>query len=337
LTIGLPKNKKAYLSLCAPGIISLIIIIAFLTKTEYIHGKTTYYSWGISAFACYISLVVHFTMILSLLIKKRRTLEKHKWLTTFSFILIMSLLLMVQVIWPETLITSLFPTVLIFGLYVNEEDPYFRRLQVYNETMVTDFATLVESRDNSTGGHINRTKMYVAIILHEMKKSTVYKNYMTKDYVKNVLNAAPLHDLGKISTPDHILQKPGKLEPEEFDIMKEHAKKGGEIILETFADLDDEDFQKIAYEVARFHHEKWDGKGYPEGLSGEDIPLHARIMAIADVFDAVSEKRCYRDAMPIDKCFQVIEEGKGTHFDPKLAELFLNAKESVLKIYRKQV
>lgn len=150
------------------------------------------------------------------------------------------------------------------------------------------------------------------------------------DIVPGIVNrAAPLHDLGKIATPDRILQKPGKLTDEEFAIMKEHAARGGEIILNTFKNIDNPEFQQIAYEVARFHHEKYNGKGYPDGLAGEQIPLHARVMAIADVFDAVSQKRCYRDAMPVDQCFEIIEKGSGTDFDPRLTKLFLESRDEI--------
>lgn len=115
--------------------------------------------------------------------------------------------------------------------------------------------------------------------------------------------------------------------------MKQHSARGSEIISQTFAGINNPDFLKVAYEVARYHHEKWNGKGYPEKLSGEEIPLHARIMAIADVFDAVSAKRCYRDAMPIEKCFQIIEEGSGRDFDPKLVEMFMSAKAEIIEYY----
>ena len=129
--------------------------------------------------------------------------------------------------------------------------------------------------------------------------------------MENVINAAPLHDIGKVSTPDSILQKPGKLTDEEFGIMKQHAAAGGDIILHSFRDLSNGEFRQIAYEVARYHHEKYNGRGYPDGLKEEEISLHSRVMAIADVFDAVSQKRCYRDAMPIEECFAIIEKGIG--------------------------
>ena len=124
----------------------------------------------------------------------------------------------------------------------------------------------------------------------------------------------------------------GKLTDEEYAIMKEHAARGGEIIRNTFNNLNNPEFQQIAYEVARYHHEKYNGKGYPDGLSGEEIPLHARVMAIADVFDAVSQKRCYRDAMPLDQCFDIIAKGSGSDFDPELAEIFLDAREEVKRL-----
>lgn len=199
--------------------------------------------------------------------------------------------------------------------------------------MVTAFSTLVESRDDNTGGHIIRTRKCVSIIIDEMNNMPQYMNIMSKDYIKNIISADPMHDIGKISTPDYILQKPGKLTDEEYAIMKQHSAKCGEIIKKTFADLDDPDFVEIVYEVARFHHKKWNGMGYPDKLCGTEIPLHARIMAIADVFDAVSAKRCYRDAMPIEKCFKIIEDGAGKDFDPELVRLFLNARDKVIEVY----
>lgn len=148
-----------------------------------------------------------------------------------------------------------------------------------------------------------------------------------------MIKAAPMHDIGKISVPDAILQKPGKLTADEFEIMKRHCETGGQIIQETFASFGNEEYLKMAYEVARYHHEKWNGKGYPDGLKRKEIPLCARIMAVADVFDAVSEKRCYRDAMPMDKCFEIIENGSGQDFDPLIAELFLEMRNEVEKVH----
>ena len=237
---------------------------------------------------------------------------------------------------PEVLLTSLFPTFLLLGIYMDFENPYIREVTAQHNEMVDGFATMVESRDNNTGGHIKRTRAYVELMLSEMRRSRRYRAIMSRDYMENVGNAAPLHDIGKISTPDSILQKPGKLTPEEFEIMKMHAPNGAEIILNTFHDLNNEEFRHIAYELARYHHEKFNGRGYPDGLSGEQIPLHARIMAIADVFDAVSQRRCYRDALPVDECFDIIRKGSGADFDPELVEIFLGAREKVEALMKKE-
>ena len=145
--------------------------------------------------------------------------------------------------------------------------------------------------------------------------------------------AAPMHDIGKIGVPDVVLQKPSKLTDEEYEIIKKHAPAGGKIIEETFGHLGNEDYTNMAYQVATYHHEKWNGKGYPECLSQKEIPLCARIMAVADVFDAVSEKRCYRDAMAIEECFKIIENGRGKDFDPVVVDVFLDIKDKVIQIH----
>ncbi|MGN0436718.1 MAG: HD-GYP domain-containing protein [Wujia sp.] len=327
------KNKKELFLILLPGIISIAAVLITMKDLYFIEGKTTAYSMGLSVIICFASLFLHYFMIIALLCIKHRNIERHKIFSIVLFMVISGCVLVAQIIYPELLITSLVPMLFVVGLYMNFENPALIRLKQYNADMVTGFATLVENRDNNTGGHIRRTKGYVEIIIDELKRKPEYARILTKDYIENVINAAPMHDIGKISTPDHILQKPGKLTAEEYEIMKQHSAVGGNIIKETFADLDEPEYQQIAYEVARFHHEKWNGKGYPDGLRGEEIPLHARIMAIADVFDAVSAKRCYRDAMPIEKCFKIIEEGSGEDFDPELATIFLNAREKVLAYY----
>lgn len=325
-------HKQKNLLLLIPGIISLVLIAAGMNRIEYIQGKTTFYSMGFSVYVCFASLFFHYGVILYLVIARHKYLAKEKKFGTVSIIIIVGIILVAQIIFPEILLTSICPAILLLGIYIEFENPSIKKLTLYNDNMVESFANLVENRDSNTGGHIKRTRAYVNLILHKMRHDKKYKDIMNKDYLVNVSNAAPLHDIGKIATPDYILQKPGKLTDEEFAIMKKHASCGGEIIQDTFKNLDDADFQKIAYEVARFHHEKYNGKGYPEGLSGEQIPLHARIMAVADVFDAVSQKRCYRDAMPLDQCFSIIEKGSGTDFDPQIAKIFLDSKDELVKL-----
>lgn len=329
-TIGLSKqNRKKNWLLLVPGVVSLILIVAGIGQLKYLHGQTTNYSMGFSVYVCFGTLFFYYGIILYLLIARHRFLPKEKKLGTASIIIIVGTILMLQIIYPEALLTSICATILLVGIYVDFENPSIRRLTVYNDSMVEGFATMVENRDDNTGGHIRRTRAYVNLMLHKMRHDKRYEDIVNKDYLVNVSNAAPLHDVGKIATPDRILQKPGKLTDEEYAVMKEHAARGGEIILNTFKDIDNPEFQKIAYEVARFHHEKYNGKGYPDGLSGEQIPLHARVMAIADVFDAVSQKRCYREAMPIDQCFDIIAKGSGTDFDPYLTQMFLDSRAEI--------
>lgn len=329
-TIGLSKqNRKKNWLLLVPGVVSLVLIVAGIGQLKYLHGQTTNYSMGFSVYVCFGTLFFYYGIILYLLIARHRFLPKEKKLGTASIIIIVGTILMLQIIYPEALLTSICATILLVGIYVDFENPSIRRLTVYNDSMVEGFATMVENRDDNTGGHIRRTRAYVNLMLYKMRHDKRYKGIVNKDYLVNVSNAAPLHDIGKIATPDRILQKPGKLTDEEYAVMKEHAARGGEIILNTFKDIDSPEFQKIAYEVARFHHEKYNGKGYPDGLSGEQIPLHARVMAIADVFDAVSQKRCYREAMPINQCFDIIAKGSGTDFDPYLTQMFLGSRAEI--------
>lgn len=331
LTTGIRKERRLLVWL--PGILTVAATLAFLPRLTYVDGSITRYSMGTSVIISYLSMCLQFLFALGILVSRRHTLEKRKFNGVLPILLLAFVLLILQCIWPEILISALYPVMVMLGIYVNLEDPSMRRLETYNEEMVTGFATLVESRDNSTGGHIRRTREYVQIILREMARKEQYRRILTRDYVKNITEAAPMHDIGKVATPDYILQKPGKLNPQEYEVMKRHAATGAEIIQNSFVNLGNPELLKISYEVARYHHEKWNGLGYPEGLSGEEIPLHARVMAIADVFDAVSARRIYREALPLEECFAIIEQGVGTDFDPELAQLFLDAKEEVIRVY----
>ena len=155
----------------------------------------------------------------------------------------------------------------------------------------------------------------------------------SKEFLTYVTKAAPMHDLGKMAVDDRILRKPGKFTPNEFEEMKDHAGKGGEIVAKVLQGVEDEAFIQIAENIAHYHHEKWNGEGYPEHLAGLDIPPEARIMALADVFDALVSKRCYKDSMNYDSAFQIIEESLGTHFDPELGKLFLRCREQLISYY----
>ncbi|MBR4513302.1 MAG: HD domain-containing protein [Lachnospiraceae bacterium] len=200
------------------------------------------------------------------------------------------------------------------------------------DNTVMGMANLIESRDLETGTHIKRTSAYVGLIAREAKARGLFTDTLTDEYIELLVKAAPMHDVGKIIVPDHILQKPAKLTKEEFEIMKRHASEGGRIVREVLSGVEETDYIDIAFDVATYHHEWWNGKGYPSGKKGDDIPLSARIMAIADVFDALVSKRVYKDAFPVDASLKIIKEEGGTHFDPRLADIFLDLKDEVDKI-----
>ena len=204
-----------------------------------------------------------------------------------------------------------------------------RRTNMQNR-VIGDLAAVIETRDAGTGEHIIRTKQYVSMIAREMKKYPKYKDILTDEYINQIENSSPLHDVGKIAIRDAILLKPGKLTTEEFEEMKKHSEKGGEMIDNIFSNLDDEEFFRTAYDIAIAHHEKWDGTGYPKGLKGEEIPLSARIMAIADVFDALTSERCYKEAIPAEDAFNIIIDGRGTHFDPDIIDIIISIKDEFI-------
>ena len=193
-------------------------------------------------------------------------------------------------------------------------------------------ANLIESRDTETGEHVARTSAYVKNLAENCLADGVYTDQINQDFIDLISILAPMHDVGKILVSDQILRKPGKLTPEEFEEIKKHSACGGAVIKQILNGIADEDYIKFATDIATCHHERWDGKGYPNGLKGEEIPLSARIMAIADVFDALISKRCYKDAMPVEEAFKTIEEESGTHFDPELVKVFLKHKEKYIEI-----
>ncbi len=193
-------------------------------------------------------------------------------------------------------------------------------------------ADMVESRDKNTGDHVRKTAAYVRLILQKMKEKGVHADMLSDEYVNDVANSAPIHDVGKILVSDVILNKPGKLTDEEFAIMKSHTTAGCKVIESAMSLVSDSGYLKEAKNLATYHHERWDGKGYPSGKAGEDIPLSARVMAVADVFDALVSKRSYKEPFPFEKAMDIIREGAGTQFDPEVAEIFIEAADEVRQI-----
>ena len=336
-TVGIPKRKWIKTALLLPGIFSVGLMTVLLPKLQFIQGVYTNYSMGAAVYVCFIMVGVYFVLTIAVIVAKNRNIpvKKRKALSTtlVCIIIIMSL----QIIFPEYLVTSMAIAMITISIYINMENPAIRGLEHYQHEMVIGFATLVENKDDSTGGHIRRSSAYAVLIAKNLRKNAKYKAVITKDYIDHLDQSAPMHDIGKIGIPDAILQKPGRLTDEEFDKMKEHPVIGGKIIEDTFGHLFDGEYENMAFQVAMYHHEKWNGKGYPTGLAGTDIPLCARIMAVADVFDAVSAKRCYRDALPLEECYRIIENGRGTDFDPDIVDAFMKNKDQVEEVYYNKI
>lgn len=192
-----------------------------------------------------------------------------------------------------------------------------------HENVIEGMATLIESRDGGTGQHVRNTKRYVEMMVTYMYTHHMHQEEITAEFVTQICNAAPLHDVGKIMISDAILNKPGKFTPEEYAIMQTHSEVGGRIVKDILGNGTDETLIRISSDVAHYHHEKWDGSGYPSGLQGEEIPLCARIMAVADVFDALVSKRVYKEAMGFEEAYHILQMEAGTHFDPELVEVFV--------------
>lgn len=219
--------------------------------------------------------------------------------------------------------------IIAYVINSNYRDFYYKRNLKLQKSLITTMADLVENRDENTGGHIQRTSRYVEIIARKLQAEGKYTDILTDKYIEDMVVAAPLHDVGKIHIPDAILNKPGRLDAEEFATMKTHSAAGGAIIAHIESNTGEIEYLHIAREMAEYHHERMDGKGYPHGLVGEEIPLCARILAVADVFDAVSSKRCYKEAMSLDKSFAIIEEEMGSHFDVDVAKAFIDSRSEV--------
>lgn len=217
--------------------------------------------------------------------------------------------------------------------YIGEVQKKGEQIAKLQNGLIIVLADMVESRDQCTGDHIKKTAAYTKIIVEQMKREGIYADQMTDEFIDDVVNSAPLHDIGKIHVPDAVLNKPGRLTDEEFRQIQEHTTAGGEIIDRAIASVsEDSGYLREARNLAVSHHEKWNGKGYPLGLKGEEIPLSARIMAVADVFDALVSRRSYKAPFPIEKAIDIIRSDAGTHFDANVVKAFLDAEDEIRKV-----
>lgn len=225
------------------------------------------------------------------------------------------------------------------ALYLESEvSKRTQELAAIQDVTILAMASLAETRDNDTGNHIRRTQYYVKLLAEYLKTHARFSDFLTEHTILMLFKSAPLHDIGKVGIPDRILLKPGRFEPHEFEIMKTHCKLGRDAIQHAEDQLGLEvDFLKYAKEIAYGHQEKWDGSGYPEGLAGDAIPISARLMAVADVYDALISRRVYKEGMPHAKAVSIIVEGKGSHFDPDIADAFIVLQEQFYEIAQRFV
>ena len=211
-----------------------------------------------------------------------------------------------------------------------------REVQAIQDVTIMVLASLAETRDNDTGNHIRRTQLYVRALALQLRSHPRFSASLTERTIEMLFKSAPLHDIGKVGIPDHILLKPGRLTPEEFEIMKTHTTLGRDAIVQAEQRLDMKvEFLNFAKEIAYSHQEKWDGSGYPLGLAGDAIPVSARLMALADVYDALINKRIYKEAIGHEEACSIIAEGRGAHFDPDMVDAFLAIEGEMREIARR--
>lgn len=217
--------------------------------------------------------------------------------------------------------------IVLFVIHYRAQKRFFEKMSKANEAMIDSMALVAETRDTETGAHIIRTKEYVRSLAEYLAQRRMYPDILTPEYITNLYHAAPLHDVGKVGISDEILKKNAKLTFDEFEVMKTHTTLGQEIIGNAIHTYKNTEMLEIAYNIALGHHEKWDGTGYPNGLRGEQIPLEARMMALADVYDALISRRRYKEPFSYADAEEIITEGRGKHFDPALVDAFVAIKE----------
>ena len=197
------------------------------------------------------------------------------------------------------------------------------RMNVIQSAILMRLSNVIEGRDEDTGGHVVRTCSFVSDLLGDLREMDAWRGRLSETFVNHAVYCASLHDMGKLQIPDAILNKPGPLTDEEFEVIKLHTVYGEDLVRRTLEGLVGNDELTVACNIVRSHHERWDGKGYPDGLAGEAIPVEARAMALADVFDALTHERCYKKAFSIEEAIRIIEEGRGTQFDPEMTDVFV--------------
>ena len=354
------KRLLSYSLFVSSIIYFLLLILSPFCGTYYILSEANTFAHGPFIPVPYFLQIVIYGLLIVYLLANRKTLKRSRVTAIITFILFPQLSQFIQLLMPGLYLVSpayciTFLVMFIFDNYRLEESLDFTEVKLDEKSQELDeklseiersklavikmqnhtiesLSNLVENRDEDTGEHVRRTRAYVELLAVQLMKNNHYPEILNPRYIRFLKRAAPMHDIGKIVVPDAILKKPGRLTEEEFSQMKRHASEGGRIVHEILDDYEDPEYIQITADIAKYHHEKWNGTGYPEQLKGDEIPLCSRIMAIADVFDALVSPRVYKSPMSYEEAFEIIKEGSGVHFDPVIAHEFLQIKEKASSI-----
>lgn len=294
-----------------------------------VYFSLLYFDPLLTIFACVVSFL---SVILSTIYTAPQAVEVlWRGISSNQYILTTGSGIIIEIISASILFISLsfLARKMMLSLHQRNEKIYLMQNQI-----VYSFADIIESRDGTTGEHVKRTSQVVSLISDYIYKNQNLFNYnLTKHDFELITMAAPLHDIGKMKVPDIILSKPGKLEPDEYEVIKTHSLEGAKIIDKIMPKIGDAEYIKYAREMALNHHEKWNGEGYPNGLKEQEIPISARIMAVADVFDALCSKRSYKKPFTIDQAYSIMEESRGIHFEPILVDVIIALRPKLEQIY----
>ena len=353
-----PKFRKKYLTMIiiATSIFAIMLIITPFTGFLYSIDENNIYTRGkFFGMSILLEVILYIDLIIYISANKKE-LNKKDFTTIIMFILFPQIMQIIQlasygVSLVNTGYTMAFLIMFIESNHALEDNLNLAGNKIYaknaelerskqqiiemqNHT-IESLSNLVESRDESTGKHVRRTIYYVESLSSQLMQDGYFTDILTPSYIRLLKRAAPMHDIGKIVISDTILKKPGKLTDEEFEQVKCHTTEGNKIIHEILDEHENPDYIKVTADIATYHHERWDGNGYPAKLKGDEIPLCARIMAIADVFDALVSPRVYKDPMPYDEVFQLMSMNSGSQFDPIILSEFLKIKDKFIDINEK--
>lgn len=341
----LSKRFVIFLSICSFLYLLLVFITPF-TGAIYYFTPDNYYQRGKYNFVSVIFFMIFYLLEFLLIINNKKSFTQREFFAFLSYPLFPILMEMIQLKFYGLSLVNMGMTLSLLLIFLNihqnletslieqeheiqtQEDKMIK----FQEHTIISLSNLVENRDTETGEHARRTSLFVELLARKTMKDGYYTDTINEDYIKRLTKAAPMHDIGKIVVSDTVLKKPSRLDSTEFNQMKLHAEEGGRIVKDIIGLTDDKEYIKIAVDIAQSHHERWDGTGYPNNLAKDNIPLSARIMAIADVFDALVFERCYKKPIAPVQAFQIIQSESGTHFDPILVSEFLSLQEEIERI-----